>query len=87
MRNPGGYLCVSFDDGRTVERDSATCNHCNKITFLRPRQDPTDLGGHCRICDRFICSNCVGGVCKTLAQQHDEIEKALARRAARQAYG
>jgi hypothetical protein len=38
--------------------DSFTCNHCNRVVFVKPRCDPADLGGHCKVCDRLICPQC-----------------------------
>lgn len=44
--------------------DSFTCNHCNRVTFVQARQDPSDLGGFCRVCMRHICGPCADlGAC------------------------
>jgi len=55
--NPGGY-CYSFDPGGVrQEADTMTCNHCNRVVIIHKKVD--DCGGHCRLCDKFICSECV----------------------------
>jgi hypothetical protein len=83
MRNPGGYLQISCD-GVVHERDSFTCNHCNRVSFVKPKQDPADLGGLCKTCMGLICSACVGQECRTLMAR---IEAAEASYHARRSYG
>jgi hypothetical protein len=60
LRRIGGYA-HSWDreTGKVrLERDTFTCNHCNKITHVVPFCHPEDLGGFCRLCDKLICKDC-----------------------------
>jgi hypothetical protein len=77
MRNAGGYA-FSFDvDGIRQEADTFTCFHCNKIVIVKPKCDPADLGGMCRLCEKMICPACVDlGRC-------DPVEKKLEREEAK----
>ena len=88
MRNPGGYgylvspdpTDVVFDSARRRERVSAgtfevdtfTCFHCCRVTHVRPKMDPADMGGLCKVCMKLICNHCVGKGC-------DPFEKKLKR--------
>ena len=83
MRNAGGYLQVC-DDGLVVERDSFSCRHCNRVTFVKPRQAPEDLGGLCKVCMGLICAGCLGQPCQTLEAR---LAAAEARYHARRSYG
>lgn len=65
MRNAGGYLQIT-EDGRVREHDSFSCRHCNRVTFVKVRQKPEDIGGLCKICMGLICPACVGEPCVTL---------------------
>lgn len=62
MRNPQGYLIATSSDG-LVEHDTFTCCHCQKIVIVKPMCDPADMGGNCNLCNKLICSFCVGKVC------------------------
>jgi hypothetical protein len=62
-RPQGGWLCVTNTDGTIDEADTFTCAHCQKIVPCRAKQNLDDLGGFCRLCDRLICSRCVGRDC------------------------
>lgn len=77
MFRAGGYA-FSFDGGGIrQEADTFTCQHCNHIVIVRPKCDPADLGGMCRLCMKMICPKCVDvGTC-------DPIEKKLERWEAR----
>jgi hypothetical protein len=83
MRNPGGQLLIC-DDGQERAYDTFGCNHCQKVTFVRPKQRPEDLGGLCRVCMGLICSDCVGAPCRTVEQQLAEAEASYH---ARRSYG
>lgn len=77
MHRPGGYAFTFDVGGIRQEADTFTCNHCNKVVFVKPKCDPADLGGMCRICAKMICPTCVDlGVC-------DPVEKKLEREEAR----
>lgn len=84
MRNPGGYLIGWHEDG-AVERDTFTCAHCNRVSFVKPRERPEDIGGLCKCCMGLICSKCVDeGVCAPLEKRLQEME---ARHDALRSYG
>lgn len=63
MRNPGGYAYIFDESGIRKERDTATCFHCNRVVHIRPKMDPADMGGLCKLCMKFICPKCVGFGC------------------------
>ena len=70
MRNPGGLAQSFYPDGQTVECDTFTCNHCQKVTFVWPGISVYDMGGGCRICNKLICSKCVDkGTCTPWEQR------------------
>ena len=65
MRNAQGNATISSPDG-VAEADTFTCFHCQKVTHVKAKMDPSDLGGLCKVCMRLICSRCVGGTCVPL---------------------
>ena len=76
MLRPQGYAVVSYDDGRVVERDTFTCAHCQRVVFVKPRQDPATLGGWCGCCSTLICSTCeADGRCTPFEKRLEEIEE------------
>lgn len=85
MRNPGGYA-FSFDpSGIRQEADTFTCNHCNKIVVVKPKCDPCDLGGMCRLCEKMICPACVDlGACDPVEEKLKRAENSYE---ARRSYG
>lgn len=85
MFKPGGYA-FSFDvGGIRQEADTFTCFHCNRIVIVKPKCDPADLGGMCRLCDKMICPQCVNlGVCDPIEKK---LERAEARDRALRSYG
>ncbi len=75
MRNAGGYAVETMPYGESTECDTFTCNHCQRVTFVRPRADPFELGGGCRICQGLICSKCVDrGTCTPWEKQMEIAE-------------
>lgn len=59
MFRPGGYL-YSFDpEGIRQEADTFTCCHCSRVVIVKPKCNPDDLGGMCRLCMKMICPACV----------------------------
>jgi len=77
MRKAGGYAYTFDVGGIRQEADTFTCGHCNKIVMVKPKCDPFDLGGMCRLCEKMICPACVDlGKC-------DPVEKKLERMEAR----
>ena len=75
MLKPGGYA-FSFDViGVRQEADTFTCHHCNTIVVVKPKCDPCDLGGMCRICEKMICPSCVDiGKCDPFEKKLERIE-------------
>ncbi len=76
MFKPGGYG-FSFDPGGIrQEADTFTCAHCNRIVIVRPKCDPADLGGFCRLCTKMICPSCVDiGSCDPFEKKLERKEK------------
>lgn len=85
MRNAGGYA-YSFDvGGIRQEVDTFTCFHCNRIVIVKPKCDPADLGGMCRLCEKMICPACVDlGKCDPMEKK---LERAEAKDRALRSYG
>ena len=79
MRRASNYSTLT-DPGGVLERDGYTCNHCQKIVHVQPRQAPEDLGGLCKVCMGLLCPGCYdlrmrkGVTCKTWQAQMDEME-------------
>ncbi len=84
MRRPGGYAFTFGPEGTQAECDTFTCAHCNRITHVKPKCDPADLGGLCRLCDKPVCPNCVGKGCTPFEKT---LEKWEARDRALRSYG
>lgn len=59
MLRAGNYSITFNPDGATIEQDSFTCGHCQKVTFVKPGQRADDLGGLCKVCMSLICPGCV----------------------------
>lgn len=62
MLRPGGYLLITDPERPTVERDTYTCCHCNRIVVVRPGSGTKR--GWCFRCDAahcggFRCWTCV----------------------------
>lgn len=58
MRRPGGYAITTEPGKADVEEDTFTCGHCGGIVFVKPRQDPSSMGGFCRLCMAHLCAPC-----------------------------
>jgi len=72
MRKPTGYTVVTDPDAPTVERDTVTCGHCQRVVFVKPgtvatvylvldratRRWQEEPGALCRVCMRSICLLC-----------------------------
>ena len=88
MRNPHGYATIVGDLSRkdpTIteggvqhiepEIDTFTCGHCCRITHVKPRCDPADLGGLCKQCMELVCPRCYGKrVCTPFLKKVEEAE-------------
>lgn len=75
MRNAQGYACIMDPESGTQERDTFTCNHCQRITHVKARCSPTDAGGLCYVCNGLICKNCVGKECVPFMKQVEAMEE------------
>jgi len=81
---PQGHATLVDPDLGTVVRDTMTCGHCNRLTHIKPKMRPEDMGGLCKVCMRLICSHCVGAACDVIEQK---LERWEASQAARRSYG
>lgn len=70
----GGYAYIFDESGTQKECDTQTCNHCNRVMHIRPKCDPADLGGLCKLCMKYICPKCVGLGCTPFEKQLELIE-------------
>jgi hypothetical protein len=73
-------LGVTVLDGHKAYEDFYVCFHCQRTTFVRPREDPAELGGLCKICMRMICKRCVA------KERCDPWEKQMERAEAKQRF-
>lgn len=85
MPKPQGYAFESFEpignlttilrDGgikapiKGREWDTFTCNHCQRVVRYRKRAEAYEMGGHCMVCDKMICAECVGKGCKPFEEK------------------
>ncbi len=85
MFKEGGYA-FSFDPlGVRQEASTFTCHHCCKVVMVKPKCNPDDLGGMCRLCMKMICPTCVDlGTCDPVEKKLDRAE---ARDKALRSYG
>ena len=89
MRSPLGIVQVFCDDGRTIERDTITCGHCNRIVLVKPGTastvyvfpqmagpDKEEPGAFCRMCMKPVCLRCHDvGTCAPLMKQIEAMER------------
>jgi len=55
--------------------DSFTCFHCGRVVFVKPRCDPADMGGFCRVCAKLVCQDCnAKGRCDPWEEQMQRME-------------
>jgi hypothetical protein len=81
VRRPQGYAVVVDPGGKTREFDTLKCWHCQRILFVKPKQDPATMGGFCRNCMQHICGPCADkGVCAPFMKQIEESEERDRRR-------
>jgi len=74
MLRSGGYAQIVDPDAPTRECDTFTCAHCNRITHVRARTRPEDIGGLCKVCMGLICAACVGEACVPFLKRLDDME-------------
>lgn len=84
MLRPGGYAFTFGPNGVQDELDTFTCAHCNRVVHVKPKCDPDDLGGNCRLCMKMVCPECVDGGCTPFEKKLELIE---ARDRALRSYG
>lgn len=74
MRRPGGYL-IATGPGGTTEADTITCAHCNAVVVVEARQDPSEMGGFCRLCMNHLCGPCADkGGCDPFEKKMERAE-------------
>lgn len=73
MRNAQGYARITSPEG-VSECDTFTCFHCQRLTHVKPKCDPAELGGLCKVCMKLICSNCVGKSCTPFLKTIERME-------------
>ena len=66
------------------EVDTYTCNHCQVVTFVPPKERPENMGGLCKICMSLICVNCLDKGC---TPWEEELNKQAAKYEALRSYG
>jgi hypothetical protein len=84
MLKPGGYAVIFGPLGVQKECDTFSCCHCNSVVHIKPKCNPSDLGGQCRLCDKPVCPKCVGKGCAPFEMK---LEKWEARDRALRSYG
>jgi len=76
MRNAGGQATWINPAGNEIAMDTYTCSHCNSIVLVKPKQDPSELGGFCRLCMKHICKNCAcKAECSPFEKKLEEMER------------
>ncbi|HEV8245682.1 MAG TPA: hypothetical protein VGP93_07935 [Polyangiaceae bacterium] len=75
MRRPQGYAITTEPGKADEELDTFTCRHCNCIVFVKPRQDPSEMGGFCTLCMGHTCARCAGtGQCDPFEKKLERME-------------
>ena len=78
MLRPQGYACIAEPNTTGIELDTFSCGHCNRVRHVKPKQDPTEVGGLCKTCMRLICPACVNrGHCDPLEEKIERLERTL----------
>lgn len=75
MRREGGYAVITDPENPLVELSTITCSHCGRIVHIKAKQNPSDIGGLCKICMGMICPGCVGKGCDPLEEKLRREEK------------
>lgn len=75
MRRPQGYAVISEPDKQDREYDVFRCAHCMRLTHVKARARPEDIGGFCSCCTGLICSGCVGKGCDPLEAKLERVER------------
>lgn len=69
---PQGYSVVTDGWGVEQREDTARCNHCQKVMFIKPRQDPNEFS--CRSCMAPVCPDCANKPCDHWEKKLDRAE-------------
>lgn len=74
-----GFYVQWAPDEKPDEADTFTCQHCNRITKVKPFCSPSDIefGGQCKGCMGLVCLRCYN------IPGCDHIEKKIERAEAR----
>ena len=79
MRRPGGYATVTEPGKRTMEVDTFTCAHCNRVVHCQGEHGQMasayDVGGLCKSCMGLVCERCAAGGCSPLAARIEASER------------
>lgn len=75
MRRAGGYAAIVGPDAPVKEMDTVTCCHCQRVVFVGARQDPSTLGGFCRMCMKHTCGPCADKGCTPFERKLEESER------------
>jgi uncharacterized protein YprB with RNaseH-like and TPR domain len=72
--NLDGFQCERLSVGSN-KYDTTSCNHCNRVTHIKAKMDPAEMGGLCKICMKMICRHCVGNGCTPFEKRLEQMEK------------
>lgn len=61
----GGYSIIT-GPGPVVEKDTYTCGHCCRVTFLSVGRQPEH---RCKVCYSYVCDSCTSKDCLPLEEQ------------------
>ncbi len=73
MRRPQGYAIIVDPYADTIECDTFTCCHCNKIVPVPPAPAPM-VGGFCRLCMLNVCDECSDKGCTPFEKKLEAME-------------
>jgi hypothetical protein len=71
-RDPKGFSLVTDGWGVETKEDTFACRHCQRIVFVRPRQDPNEF--FCRGCMAPICPACANAPCEHFERKLERSE-------------
>lgn len=72
--NLDGLQCDEISAG-VNEYDTIVCFHCNRVVHVKPRMDPANLGGLCKICMKLICPKCLNAGCTPFEKTIEAVER------------
>lgn len=76
-----GYLVETGPCG-TIERETFTCSHCNRVGEVRERNAGQMLGVVCHSCFAYICPDCARvGRCEPFERKLEALERSARLRA------